>query len=588
MSVLPVRKFALVAMRIDADALIEVLQTIGILHIEPSTTTLVDGELNERIKKENNRRQRLHKAIDFLKRFQAIPTAIPPKNLHEEQLFEQVFALSEESEEVNRRIDATKTIIAELSPFGEFNENAHSLSEVGLSIKLAQLKDKDLCLIKNHAAHHVIGRVGQHNLVVILAAHDADLGVTVIDPPNIPMSKHRASLRDLETRAFALREDASRWAYQLRKLETLWEKTEEQLDRLMELKKAQAFDRLIGLHGFVLQKDVDKLKQALGRHTVALSIDEPNTRDVVPVMLKNPKMLRCFEAIVRAFTGVNYFEKDKTGIVALLFMVFAALCLTDAGYGFLLGIFGYVVALKVHREFGQVFMWAGGFSTILGLLCGQVFGLIFAKDILFNIPPLLTLATDPMVCFKFSLLVGVFCMALANIVAIYQNGIRTHATGCLLAVFGGLTLMVKESGILAGRFYDPVYALNTVALAFFSLGVLSWLFFPEPVFGKEKRIANILWMLYAGPLGLVQDILSHMRLFGIALSGAILALVINKICGLLPAPLGLLFAPIGHFTIFLLSLLSLYIHANRLIFLEFGTKCMSGGNHYFKPFARRT
>jgi V/A-type H+-transporting ATPase subunit I len=148
--------------------------------------------------------------------------------------------------------------------------------------------------------------------------------------------------------------------------------------------------------------------------------------------------------------------------------------------------------------------------------------------------------------------------------------------------------VVRESGILVGRLYDPVYLLNAGAISFFSLSILSWLLFPEAVFGKERRIANILWMLYAGPLGLIQDVLSHMRLFGIALSGAILALVINTMCGLLPAPFGLMFAPFGHLIIFLLSLLSLYIHTNRLIFLEFGTKCMSGGHHYFNPFARRT
>ena len=84
----------------------------------------------------------------------------------------------------------------------------------------------------------------------------------------------------------------------------------------------------------------------------------------------------------------------------------------------------------------------------------------------------------------------------------------------------------------------------------------------------------------------MQDILSHMRLFGIALSGAILALVVNKIANMLPLAATILFAIVGHIFVFLLALLSLYIHTNRLIFLEFGSKSITGGHYLYSPFRR--
>ncbi len=589
MSVLPVRKISLVALRADSESIIESLHTVGVLHIDVTGESFADEKFLKRLSGNETKLHYVRKAVWFLKRFQAIPTAIPPKSLQAESLFEKVHSIRERCEFVDKRIIALKEAIAVYSPFGEFNHCLNALSAAGLIIKLAYVSDGEMNFITNCDAIHVVSSANSaRHAVVLITRADADVGISTLDPPEQPLPVLRAELTKLETEAFALKEDASRWAYQLRKLETLAEKTEERVERLTELKKARDFDQLIGFSGYVLQRDVITLKQALDKHCVALSIEEPTEIDTVPVMLDNARPLRGFEAIVKAFTGVNYFEKDKTGIVALLFMFFGALCLLDAGYGFLLFLAGYVVAIKKSRDFGQVFMWTGAISTILGLLCGQVFGLTLAQDILLNIPPLLTLATDPMACFKFSLLVGVFAMTLTNMVAIFQNGIKTHATGSLLALLGVITLIVKESELFIGRFYDPAFVLNNVAIGFFSLSVLSWLLFPEPVFGKKKRVANILWMFYAGPLGLVQDVLSHMRLFGIALSGSILALVINKICALLPFPFGIVFAPIGHFTIFLLSLLSLYIHANRLIFLEFGTKCMSGGNIYFKPFSRRT
>lgn len=588
MSVLAVRKIAIVTLREYADVLMQTLQSAGVMHIENIADDF-HHDVDERIDFSTQRKIRLEKTVNFLKQFLATPTAIPPKSLHDEELFVRAHDLCVQCDDIDQRIDEIKTTIMMLAPFGEWNENADSLREIGLVMKLAQLDDDDLARIKNCAATHVLGRNGKINLVVILVEDEnVDVGVATFDPPKKSMPRLRTELGKLESLSADLKAESSRWAYQLRKLEAMLEKTSDEIERLIELKKAKADDRLIGLHGYVLFKNADTLKQSLADHCVALRIEEPSVDDIVPVMLKNPRPLRGFEAIVKNFTGVNYFEKDKTGIVALLFMFFGALCLTDAGYGMLLAITGYVVALKVHRDFGQAFMWTGVVATIVGLLCGQVFGLIFAKDIMLNIPPILSLAVDAMVCFKFSLLVGVMAMTLSNMVAIFQNGLRTHATGCVLVIFGGITLLIKESELFIGQFYDPAFVLDTVAISLFSLGALAWLIFPEPVFGKEKRIANILWMFYSGPLGLVQDVLSHMRLFGIALSGAILAMVINKICALLPFPFGIIFAPVGHFTVFLLSLLSLYIHTNRLIFLEFGTKCMSGGHHYFTPFSRRT
>ncbi len=92
-----------------------------------------------------------------------------------------------------------------------------------------------------------------------------------------------------------------------------------------------------------------------------------------------------------------------------------------------------------------------------------------------------------------------------------------------------------------------------------------------------------MWTLYSGVTGLGQDIMSHMRLFGIALSGSIMAMVVNQIAGLVPLAVTIAFAVVGHFFVFVLSLLSLYIHTNRLIFLEFGSKCFDGGQRWYEP-----
>lgn len=589
MSVLPMRKITLVAEKRAGQSLMATLHEAGVLHISPLPSAERDELRENEITKTATMMDKLDRAIGFLRRWQFSASAIPPKGINAEDLVLKVLTIAEQCEQSEKEIESLKKAIEDWAFFGDFCETLDFLAEAGLSLKLAKLNDEELLSLKSRTTDlHVVKRVGTLNYVAIFVSSNLDLGIRTYDPPSLSLPDLRDELSLKVAWLAKLKNEAARWSYQLRTIENLKERVAENYDRLIELRKAKCHDGLIGISGYILRQKTDDLKRALLKHVVALRIEAPTTDQKVPVMLKNPRGLRGFEAILRTFTGISYFEKDKTTIIALLFMFFGALCLLDAGYGFLLLVTGYVVAIRKDRDLGQVFMWTGAFATVLGIMCGQVFGLAFAKDIMLNIPPLLTLATDPMVCFQFSLLVGLLAMALTNAVAIYQNGFLTHALGCFFLVMSALTMVVEKTGVLAGKFFDHSELLQGVAIGLLVVTAISWVAFPEPVFGKSKRIANILWMTYAGPLALVQDILSHMRLFGIALSGSILALVINKICAQMPVLLGTLFAPLGHGVVFLLALLSLYIHTNRLIFLEFGTKCMRGGNYYFKPFARRT
>lgn len=589
MSVLEMRRVSIIALASERDLLMNTLQGAGVLHISSLRGSNDEDIGTDHLHELSGKIKRLEQAIELLSRFQARPRSIPRKHASREDLLSKVFALTEEREKCLNTIEVLKKAIDLYSGFGDFEEQPKDLHQIGLTLRLGKLTDEDLTeLLKKGIPHRVVARIDEINLVAILSEEGQTLQVETFEPPNESLRDLRRTLDQELSRLKTLDDEAASWAYQLRILMAIREESQDRRARLLELNKAALRDGLIAISGFVLLERCDDLKSALDKHVVALRIEEPKSTDSVPVQLRNVRGLSGFESVIKAFSGVNYFERDKTLIVSLLFMFFGALCLLDAGYGALLFMSGYLLSIKKNKDFGQVFMWTGALSMVLGLMCGQVFGLVFAKDIMLNVKPLLSLATDPMACFKFSLLVGLFSMALTNAVAIYQWGPKNHATGNLFAICCGLTMIADKSGMLEQSFYSQSHVLENLALALGFACVLSWVIFPEPVFGKDKRVANVLWMFYSGPIGLLQDILSHMRLFGIALSGSILALVINKISAILPFYIGTLFAPFGHFLVFLLSLLSLYIHTNRLIFLEFGSKCMNGGNNYFKPFARRT
>ena len=93
-------------------------------------------------------------------------------------------------------------------------------------------------------------------------------------------------------------------------------------------------------------------------------------------------------------------------------------------------------------------------------------------------------------------------------------------------------------------------------------------------------------------MNLLGDVLSYSRLFALALSSAIIALVINQIAGMLITDLGIPVVGVvlavivlagGHLFNLFMSALSGFIHTARLQFVEFFSKFYDGTGVPFVP-----
>jgi len=111
---------------------------------------------------------------------------------------------------------------------------------------------------------------------------------------------------------------------------------------------------------------------------------------------------------------------------------------------------------------------------------------------------------------------------------------------------------------------------------------------------QKEIMLKLFWAFYgvysifAG--NFLGDILSYSRLFGLGLTTAVLALVVDEMVflaknipyfGLIIA--GIIFI-IGHFGNLVINLLGGYVHTSRLQYLEFFTKFFEGGGRPFSPF----
>jgi len=101
--------------------------------------------------------------------------------------------------------------------------------------------------------------------------------------------------------------------------------------------------------------------------------------DLIPVCIKNPKLLRPFEVFLKVLPPPKYGSVDPTPYLALFFPTFFGLILGDIGYGAIL--FGLSLYLKERFKANEyifnlasVFMISSLFAMIFGILFGEFFG----------------------------------------------------------------------------------------------------------------------------------------------------------------------------------------------------------------------
>lgn len=596
MSIARMLRATVVGRMADAEATLTAIQAAGLLHVTPIRPPEGIGPgQGEGLLGQVARLQRARAAIALV-----LPAPPPAEHLPVDVLADRVCADLDRREQLVARLNAAQANVAALVIWGEIDPaDLDALAAHGAEVTFVRLTPTDFRVVDwTGVAHAIAHQTDDEVYVAIFSQGPSELPATPIRLPRLRLSVAVKERDALAAELHAL----DRWLGGLApRLPDLDHRLDALADRaavLTALGTGLDEGPIYAVAGFLPAEDLSDLEKAVQPFSAALIVDDPEPGSVVPVKLTHPKPIAGFGTIVREFSGISYWEKDFTPIVMMLFMVFGSLCLIDAGYGLMLAATGVVLLFKGNRAFGNVFVWTGAFSTLVGVLGGQYFGFVIGKDLLIGQSPPTPIAADPMSTFLFSLAIGMVTMMVAYATAVWQRGWRTMATGGLLVASGAIAMAV-------GRFAADRVAAVIVAspepaqiaevarvtgaggAALAAAGVLAWLVFPDPVFGPKAHVPNVLWTLYAGLTGLGQDIMSHMRLFGISLSGAIMASVVNTMAGLLPLPAAIVAGVLGHAFVFLLSLLSLYIHTNRLIFLEFGSKCFDGGQAWYEPLRSR-
>ncbi len=303
----------------------------------------------------------------------------------------------------------------------------------------------------------------------------------------------------------------------------------------------------------------------------------------VPVLVEDNRIVEPFQSITNMYSVPNKRELDPNPVMAIFYILFFGLMLSDVGYGLLLtlGCLFLIRKKKYARGEGKLvklLTYCGIASVAWGFFFGSFFGdLIPIKGVL---NPL----KDVMPLMGLALLLGIVHiytgMLMKAIQLIREKKIFDAICdiGFWYLLLTGVFLLVIP--IVAG----DIGIFSEIGKYLAIIGVIGVIL----TGGRKEK--NIIKKCTKGVSSLyditsyLSDVLSYSRLMALCLSTGVIAQVVNLLGGLVGPIPAILVGIIGHGFNLANSALGSYVHTSRLQYVEFFGKFYEGGGKEFTPF----
>lgn len=397
----------------------------------------------------------------------------------------------------------------------------------------------------------------------------------IIEALEKEISKKRKKLKSLENAGKEL-------SINREKLMSVYDILTNEKNRALAASLLGETERTIYLEGWIRSRDKERLKHNLSPYAESLHINfrPPLPEEDPPSILENPKPGQPFEILTRLYGLPQRGALDPTLPLAPFFFVFVGLCVSEAGYGFLVALLS-ILYLKLGKpkggllQFLKLMVYLGISTVIFGTLIGSWFG--FPLRRLMVLDPL----KDPFSFLIIALVLGLIQVWFGTLLKLIQN-IKSRNYLDAFFVQGGW-LVLLPSLVLVFLVPQPVWKYTALA------GAAGIVFFASPSRNPLARFFGGLYSLYDISRYL-SDVLSYSRLLALGLATTVIAMVVNTICQTVSGipVLGWLLAALvfigGHLFNLGISFLGGFVHSMRLQFVEFFSKFFISGGRPFEPF----
>lgn len=375
--------------------------------------------------------------------------------------------------------------------------------------------------------------------------------------------------------------------------------------------------RFVVIAGWVPEESASRLvaalRASLGEHAV-IDLERPESLPEVsegvlkvPILHRNPLLLRPFQRLVQLYGTPGYSEVEPTAFFAASFLLMFGVMFGDAGHGLVLFSAGFLLFRHFPRflDYGLLLMEAGAASAVFGILYGSFFGVEGLLPVLWMSP-----LKDLRHFLALAIGLGVVLVSVGlviNVVNGWRSGDRFNALLGPRGLFGAFLYWVVLALILRAALPGSFTLPNWVLFALLGLSALLLVARPWLVrrFRREgpPRPASS-----RGPAGLIlleaavelvdtifsyfANTLSFVRVaaFAAVHAGVFLAVfALADTVARLRFGGGLSVAALvaGNAVMILLEGLAVSVQILRLEYYEFFGKFFRGGGESYRPLALR-
>jgi len=547
-----------------------------------------------------------------------------------EELMDAAARLISESEKLKGKLEklkALRVVVTELSREGLLDKSLLDYEGVYLASKTLYGSVKDLEYIASRSLKTIFHSVlsEERAVAVVLLEkkvyesnkpHIEKLEIPVRDlvrdeEPLTPQSVDNL-IREVEAELSAteskLEELLESRLYELALLKVLAEIINSELG---VLGKALSSKYMAVVAGWTLKSRVSELEKIVSACSGYVVYEaDPNP----PVDFNNLKPFKPFELLTEVMGLPSPSEWDPTPLLTYFYLIFFSLMFPDVGYsiGLIIGarlVLPYFVDNKeTLKKLINIATYAGIVGCITGLLANSFFGSLLGSYIGLIVPKLLPSIpaglSDPIAMksavigyIALALILGYYVVLFAHILGALKNAIARNKFGFLFELLTMLIMVFGPASIQASiglstdvwgllRFMSGKDVIYSTILLIVIYSILRSVF--------DKPFGAILWLFDV--IGILADVLSFVRIAGIALGSAMLAEIFNGlilnvysslsslsfIVGVLA---GALITVILHIVNLGFSSLSPFIHSLRLVMYELSSKFYEGSGRRISPAA---
>jgi V/A-type H+-transporting ATPase subunit I len=411
--------------------------------------------------------------------------------------------------------------------------------------------------------------------------------------PKQVLSEAQKQLRELADQKKQLAQQIGTYKTKIDRLQQAEEYFLTQEQRKLVQKRLVSGEQFTVLRGWVSQQEQPTLEKELVHAfhgEVYCSFNDPTEADLtanrVPVKLQNASFIQPFEMLTEMYSLPKYDEIDPTPWMTPFYYVFFGMMVADLGYG---GLMALVTTIglrffplpKGTKRFMKLFQTLSIPTMIWGLIYGSFFGAALPFH-------LLSPAKDFMAIFGLSMIFGGIQLFTGLYLAAKEN---IRKKDYLAAVNQGFSWQGLLAGLMvaaAGKWLFQAPALVTLGIILAALSGL--LIVIVPIMKGKSKVGGFFMGLYDlyGVTSYIGDFVSYSRLMALGISGGSIAAAFNLLVGYMPPvarfSVGIILLVILQALNIFLSLLSAYVHAARLQYVEFFGKFFTGGGRAFDTF----